>query len=230
MWCACGSQYTACPHCSADLDAQSWMPAWHMLYIVTCLQCWMSVGQDCDAVSCLQEMHKRLGETTLLLMQHGQAYDLAEAWAVNIADEVAAHKQAIQQVEDAKLRLPAQPTSHTAAASLSARELHLTQLRRHFERVSAETWSTVSGLVCDVTSVTDGFNHWLPKNILLDVADTCFMLFSQTCFLPLQLHLIVSCKIKAMWMLICRSIRTKAGRPTQSYLRTALLNSEGRGL
>ncbi len=68
-------------------------------------------------MSCLQEMHKRLGETTLLLMQHGQAYDLAEAWAVNIADEVAAHKQAIQQVEDAKLRLSAQPTSHTAAAS-----------------------------------------------------------------------------------------------------------------
>ena len=94
-------------------------------------------------------------------MQHEQAYDLAEAWAAKIADEVAAHKQAIQQVEDAKLRLSAQPNSHRAAASLSARELHLTQLRRHFERVSAETWSTVSGLVC-VTSLTDGFNQLLP--------------------------------------------------------------------
>ena len=82
-----------------------------------------------------------MGETTLLVMQHGQAYDRAEAWAVKIADEVTAHKQAIQQVEDAKLRVSAQPTSNTAAASLSKRELHLTQLRRRFERVSAETFS-----------------------------------------------------------------------------------------
>ena len=52
-------------------------------------------------------------------------------------------KQAIQQVEDAKLRLSAQPTSNTAAASLSKREQHLTQLRRRFGRVSAETWLTV---------------------------------------------------------------------------------------
>lgn len=85
-------------------------------------------------------------------------------------------------------------------SSLQPSELRccLLPCRRHFERVSAEIWSTVSGLVCDVTSLTDGFNQLLPKNILLDVADTCFMLFSQTCFLPLQLHLIVSCKIKAM--------------------------------
>ncbi|KAL0044737.1 hypothetical protein WJX82_007606 [Trebouxia sp. C0006] len=44
---------------------------------------------------------------------------------------------AIQQVEDAKLRLSAQPTSNSAAASLSKREQHLTQLRRRFER---EIW------------------------------------------------------------------------------------------
>ncbi len=100
-----------------------------------------SLSQDCNGVSCLQELQIRLGETTLLVMQHGQAYDRAEAWAVKIADEVTAHKQAIQQVEDAKLRVSAQPTSNTAAASLSKRELHLTQLRRRFERVSAETFS-----------------------------------------------------------------------------------------
>lgn len=102
-----------------------------------------SVGQECNGVSCLQELQQKLRETIVLLMQHEQAYDLAEAWAVRIADEVTAHKQAIQQVEDAKLRLSAQPTSNSAAASLSKREQHLTQLRRRFERVSAETWSTV---------------------------------------------------------------------------------------
>lgn len=102
-----------------------------------------SVGQECNGgVSRLQELQQKLRETIVLLMQHEQAYDLAEAWAVRIADEFTAHKQAIQQVEDAKLRLSA-PTSNTAAASLSKREQHLTQLRRRFGRVSAETWSTV---------------------------------------------------------------------------------------
>jgi hypothetical protein len=103
----------------------------------------MSVSQDCNGVSCLQKLPKSLGETSVPLMQHGHAYDVAEAWAVRIADEVTAHKQAIQQVEDAKLRLSAQPTSNSAAASLSKREQHLIQLRRHFEKVSAETWSTI---------------------------------------------------------------------------------------
>lgn len=137
MWCACGSQHATCAFLDARLA--------HSVYCVmsAVLDVCGSVGQECKGVSCLQELQQKLRETIVLLMQHEQAYDLAEAWAVRIADEVTAHKQAIQQVEDAKLRLSAQPTSNSAAASLSKREQHLTQLRRRFERVSAETWSTV---------------------------------------------------------------------------------------
>ncbi len=117
----CGAQVAASIWC-VHTDLQSWMCSLGcllgmMLYIVSRVQCWMSVGQDCNAVSCLQDMDEKLAEITLLLMQHEQAYDLAEAWAVKIAGEVDAHKQAIQQVEDAKLRLSAQPTSNSAAAS-----------------------------------------------------------------------------------------------------------------
>ena len=70
--------------------------------------------------------------------------------------------------------------------------------------------------------MTDGFSQLLPVKFLLDLADKCFMLLSKRSFLPLQLHVIVCVarKIKSMWMPICRSTRTKAGR----YLLTALLN------
>ncbi len=136
----CGAHVAASIQCITSY-VHSWMHAWHILCIASCLQCWMSVGQECSGVSCLQELQQQLGEIIVLLVQHEQAYDLTEGWAVRIADEVTAHIQAIQKVEDAKLRLSAQPSSNSAAASLSKRDEDLAQLRRRFERVSAETLS-----------------------------------------------------------------------------------------
>ena len=79
-------------------------------------------------------MFQQVCEATEAIKTKEAAHDRAEAWAGQITQEVAAHTEAVQRVDQAELAHSTQPSTQTATRVADEKQ-RLNNLRRKCERV-----------------------------------------------------------------------------------------------